>query len=121
MVRFVCPASCKVEKDIRVKSVCLAALSVAFLAACTASSYQGEPTNERRVQYACTNGENIEMRFFPLQGVGVLVRHGQPMELQQQPAASGFIYTNGPNTVRGKGNDLTIEIGRMVPIQCQAR
>lgn len=61
------------------------------------------------------------MRFFPLQGVGVLVRNGKPMEMQQQPAASGFIYSNPPTTVRGKGNELTIEVGGMVPIQCQAR
>ncbi len=61
------------------------------------------------------------MRFFPKQGVGVLVRNGRPMELQQQPAASGFVYGNGPTTVRGKGDELTMEIGRMVPIRCQAR
>jgi hypothetical protein len=61
------------------------------------------------------------MRFFPLQGVGVLMRHGKPMELQQQPAASGFLFTSGPHTVRGKGRELTIEVGRMVSIQCQAR
>jgi len=103
------------------KSAYFAVFSLALLAACTTPAYQGEPTNERRVQYACTNGENIEMRFFPLQGVGVLVRHGKTMELQQEMAASGFLYTNGPNTVRGKGNELTIEIGRMVPIQCRAR
>ncbi len=80
----------------------------------------GEPTGERRVRYVCDNREDIEMRFFPLQGVGVLVRHGKTVELQQLPAASGFLYSNGPITVRGKGDDLTVEIGRMVPIQCRA-
>lgn len=53
------------------------------------------------------------MRFFPLQGVGVPVRNGEPVELQEQRAASGFIYSNGPNTVRGKGSELFIEIGRL--------
>ena len=42
------------------------------------------------------------------------------IDLAQQRSASGFIYSNGPNTIRGKGDALTIEIGRMVPIQCQA-
>ena len=89
---------------------------------CSVPVQHGEPTGERRVQYICASGEEVvEMRFFPLQGVGVLVRHGKPMELQQQPAASGFLYTNGPNTVRGKGSELIIEVGRMVPIRCQAR
>ena len=60
------------------------------------------------------------MRFFPRQGVAVLVRHGMPIELQQQPSGSGFVYSNGPNTVRGKGDEITIEIGRMVPLACKA-
>ncbi len=60
------------------------------------------------------------MRFFPAQGIGVLVRNGMPIELQQQPAASGFLYSNGPNTVRGKGSEMTVEIGRMVPFTCKA-
>jgi len=107
------------------KPIPLAAPSILFFAllsgGCTAPAHPGEPTGERRVQYVCGNGEEIEMRFFPLQGVGVLVRHGKPMELQQQPTGSGFLYSNGPNTVRGKGNELIIEVGRRVPIQCQAR
>ena len=83
-------------------------------------SVTGEPTDERRVQFACDDGNTIEMRFFPLQGVGVLVRDGTNMELQQQISASGFIYSNGPNTVRGKGDELQLEIGRRAPIVCQA-
>lgn len=61
------------------------------------------------------------MRFFAQQGIGVLVRGGEALELQQQPSASGFIYGNGPVTVRGKGSELIIEVGRMAPIRCQAR
>jgi membrane-bound inhibitor of C-type lysozyme len=94
---------------------------VAALAACAADAPVGEPTGQRRVSFTCEHGQAIEMRFFPLQGVGVLVRDGQTMELQQQPAASGFVYSNGPNTVRGKGDELTLEIGRMRPISCRAR
>ena len=61
------------------------------------------------------------MRFFPQQGVAVLLRGGQTTELQQQPSGSGFVYSNGPITVRGKGDDLSLEIGHMVPIACRAR
>ena len=99
----------------------LSLLIVPLIAGCAAPPPQfGEPTGERRVRYVCDNREDIEMRFFPLQGVGVLVRHGKTVELQQMPAASGFHYSNGPITVRGKGDDLTVEIGRMMPIQCRA-
>ena len=71
-------------------------------------------------RFSCNDGDEVEMRFFNLQGVGVLVRHGETIELKQEPAASGFKYSNGPTTVRGKGDALTLEIGRMVPIECQA-
>jgi hypothetical protein len=49
------------------------------------------------------------------------MRNGENIPLSQQPSGSGFMYSNGPNTIRGKGNDLTVEIGRMVPIQCSAK
>ncbi len=85
-----------------------------------ATVYKGEPTNEIRTRFSCNDGDEVEMRFFNLQGVGVLVRHGESIELQQEPAASGFKYSNGPTTVRGKGDTLTLEIGRMMPIECKA-
>lgn len=103
------------------------ALIAALCAGCAAPSsqkhaneYKGEPTNEIRTRFSCNDGDEVEMRFFNLQGVGVLVRQGETIELQQEPAASGFRYSNGPTTVRGKGDALTLEIGRMVPIECQA-
>ena len=91
------------------------------LAACQTASDSALPTPQTRVQFRCANGEDVEMRFFPEQGVAVLVRAGETLELQQQPSASGFIYGGGPVTVRGKGSELRIEVGRMVPILCQAR
>ena len=91
-----------------------------LLAGCSTTPPQGEATGERRGRFACSNGERVEMRFFPAQGVGVLVRNGKATELQQQPAGSGFLYSNGPDSVRGKGNDITIETGRMAPLVCKA-
>ena len=85
-----------------------------------ANDYKGEPTNEISTRFSCKDGEEVEMRFFNLQGVGVLVRNRETIELQQEPAASGFKYSNGPTTVRGKGDALTLEIGRMIPIECTA-
>ena len=73
--------------------------SVLLLAACTAAPVKPQEAM-RSVTFGCDNGEQMEMRFFPAQGVAVLVRHGNPIELQQQRAASGFVYSNGPNTVR---------------------
>ena len=75
--------------------------------------------DEIRVLFACDDGQTVEMRFFPVQELAVMTRNGTTLELPQQVSASGFIYSNGPNTVRGRGNELTVEIGRRAPIQCQ--
>lgn len=77
--------------------------------------------DEREVSFFCMNGETVSVRFFPAQGVAVLVRNGNNIELQQQPTGSGFLYSNGPNTIRGKGDELMLEIGRMVPVPCKGR
>lgn len=78
------------------------------------------PQAQRRVGFHCVNGEAIELRFFPLQGVGVLVRDGQSHELQQQPAASGFRYEGGGYRVRGKGRELSVEGNGQAPLACTA-
>ncbi len=92
-----------------------------LLAGCQSADYSALSTPQTRVQFRCANGEDIEMRFFPLQGVAVLVRAGTTLELHPQPAASGFVYSDGPTTVRGEGRKLTIEAAHMDPICCQAR
>jgi membrane-bound inhibitor of C-type lysozyme len=103
------------------KRAVASSLMSVMLVACTSAPPPVPETPMRRIAFHCGNGEEVEMRFFPEQGVGVLVRDGRTMELQQQPVASGFHYSNGPNTVRGKGDEITIEIERMVPITCTAR
>lgn len=79
------------------------------------------PAQVREIPYACSNGQSLTVRFFPEREIAVLVRNDASIELRQQPSGSGFIYGNGPNTIRGKGDDLTVEIGRMVPWQCKAK
>ncbi len=102
-------------------AVAAAASALALLlTACTSASRQEKAVIERHVRFVCDNKESVELRFFPQQGVAVLVRHGRTIELQQQKAASGFVYSNGPNTVRGKGDEITVEVGRMVPLRCTA-
>ena len=102
-------------------------LFAATVATCLATACASKPPindsspDDREVAFTCSNGPDLSVRFFPAQGVAVLVRNGETMELQQQPSGSGFIYSNGPTTIRGKGDDLTVEIGRMVPLQCKAK
>jgi membrane-bound inhibitor of C-type lysozyme len=77
--------------------------------------------NPESVVFDCENGEVLRVRFVAEPARAVLMRQQHEISLPQQPSGSGFIYSNGPNTIRGKGNALTVEIGRMLPIQCQAR
>lgn len=94
-----------------------------LLIACAVGACSSSPpaSDDREVAFACTNGASISVRFSPASSTAILKRRGDSIELQQQPSGSGFIYSNGPNTIRGKGNELTVEIGRMVPIQCMAK
>lgn len=79
------------------------------------------PAEARAVVFRCDRGETLLVRFLPDRRAAVLVRNGQSMELPQQPSGSGFLYSSGIHTLRGKGEDLTVEIGRMAPLQCRAQ
>lgn len=94
---------------------------LAILASGCASTTTPDSPAELEVAFSCTNGESLSVRFLPEREVAVLLRNGDEIELQRQVSASGFIYSNGPNTIYGKGDELTVEIGRMVPIRCTAR
>lgn len=78
------------------------------------------PPVETRTQFRCDNGETVLVRFFPQQGIAVLERGGQNVELQQQRTGSGFLYSNGQTSIRGQGNDMTMTVGNMAPTQCRA-
>lgn len=100
------------------KALYLALTISSFLCACS-STPPASPG--RDVTFSCTNGESISVHFSLADDTAVLNRNGESISLSQQRSGSGFIYSNGPNTIRGKGNDLTVEIGRMAPIQCSAK
>ncbi|AEB86030.1 hypothetical protein ALDI51_13360 [Alicycliphilus denitrificans] len=99
------------------KAFALALLVTSISCACSSTP---PAQADRNVSFTCTNGESISVVFSPANGTAILVRNGENIELKQQPSGSGFMYSNGPNTIRGKGNDLTVEIGRMVPLQCSS-
>lgn len=67
-----------------------------------------QPVPMSRLIVSCDNGETRELRFFPEQGVAVLVVDGATTELQMEPAASGIRYAGFGTEVRGKGSDYTI-------------
>jgi membrane-bound inhibitor of C-type lysozyme len=102
------------------KTVIILLVLAISLFSCAVEQNKPSEIEMNRVQFNCDNGERVEVRFFPTLDKAVLVRNGKSVELKQQPSGSGFIYSNGPNTVRGKGREIMIDIGRMVPIRCEA-
>jgi membrane-bound inhibitor of C-type lysozyme len=97
--------------------VLITLIAAAAAAGCAGRSRETVPA-ELPVHFTCTNGDALDVTFVPARRVAVLIRNDKPVDLAQQPAASGFVYSNGPNTIRGKGDELIVEIGRMVPLQC---
>ncbi len=77
---------------------------------------------EMQVSYRCDNGETVQMRFFPQQGIGVLVRGGQNQELQGTATPPGFTYSGGQTSLRVSENRLQMQmtIGMMASTTCTA-
>lgn len=75
-------------------------------------------TRESRGLWKCDNGEEIEVRFFPDQGIAVLVRGGQNVEMQSVPTVSGFKYMSGPTSIEGKGEQFTLSVGMVATTVC---
>ncbi|WP_199554307.1 MliC family protein [Sandaracinobacteroides hominis] len=77
---------------------------------------------EMRVNYSCTNGEQVTVRYFPQQGVGTLVRGGQNIELQQQSSPPGFLYIGAHTVLRVQEDRLrmTMTVGNMAATNCTA-
>lgn len=88
--------------------------AVTFLgSACTAID-----TSSYTVEFDCERLGKVNVTFDDKQESAIVLLRGDNLVLLQQPAASGFYYSNGKTSIRGKGQVLTIEIGRMAPIQC---
>jgi hypothetical protein len=73
------------------------------------------------VTYDCANGESVSVRFPTGNGNAVLTRHGQTIELRWRASSQGFIFSDGPNTIRGKDAEMMLEIGSEVPVSCQSK
>ncbi len=78
------------------------------------------PTVQSRTRFTCADGSAIELRFFPEQGVAVLLRNGGSQELQAEPAGEAYRYRGDGVLVEGKDNSLNLTIGTTPDIACTA-
>lgn len=95
-------------------------LLATMLVGCATQSEPPAEDGTREVAFTCDNGETMRVRFMQSPAQAVLMRNGAEIVLPQQPSGSGFVYGTPRQTIRGKGDALTVEIGRMAPIQCTA-
>lgn len=102
-------------------SYVIPAAAIVSLSACAFAPPGAGQDKVIHVNFACANGERLDMRFFRDKGRALLVRDGKALELRQQVSGSGFIYGDGSTTVRGKGEELTVEAAGAAPLQCVAR
>ena len=101
------------------KMIALSVLVSCSISGCATAPQDGT-LQTREVLYTCTNGDAVAVRYSTPPDTALLLRNGAEIPLNQQASTSGFVYSNGPNTIRGNGNNLTVEIGRMMPIECVA-
>jgi membrane-bound inhibitor of C-type lysozyme len=74
---------------------------------------------ERRVTYACDRGPGLTVVY--TEGAARIVGSGgEDIVLPQRPSGSGFWYETPQHSLRGKGNEVTYTVGRMVPMTCKA-
>jgi membrane-bound inhibitor of C-type lysozyme len=99
----------------------LAALLTAGCASVPADKVAAGERSSNNMRFACGNGDKVEMQFFPDEGSSLLVRNGWTVALPAQATDTGYAYSNGPTTVRGQGDELTIQIGYLTPIWCRGR
>lgn len=111
------------------QSFCGAALVIslgAVLMACASTPLPAVPPPapaEMRVAYACDNGEQVSVRYFPQQGIAVLIRSGQNIELNGTSTPPGFTYSSGQTTLRVAPDRLAMQmnVGMMATANCKAR
>ncbi|WP_144318694.1 lysozyme inhibitor [Serpentinimonas raichei] len=76
------------------------------------------PTPMLRAHYACADGQRVEWRYFPQQGVAVLVRAGRTHELHPPPGRADTFAQPGLE-VRLGASSLQIRLDQHPPIDCQ--
>lgn len=72
------------------------------------------------VVYQCEDVVRLSVRFESDQA-RVSLPDGAVLSLPQQRAASGFWYSSGLHTLRGKGDEAEWTVGRRMPMACRAQ
>ncbi len=78
------------------------------------------PTPVQLTELSCEDGSQRTLRYFPEQGIAILMPDGVGRELQMEPVASGVRYAGGGTVVTGEGTQYLIARDGADPIACTA-
>jgi membrane-bound inhibitor of C-type lysozyme len=68
--------------------------------------------------FACDGGQRLQVRFTPFNAV--LESQGESVAMTQQPAADGFLYAGGGQSLRARGDDAMWTDGKGAVHHCRA-
>ena len=68
--------------------------------------------------FVCDGGQTVQVRFAPFKAV--LESQGVSVDMIQQPAASGFLYTGGGQGLRARSDEAMWTDGKGANHQCRA-
>ena len=81
-------------------------------------------TSKSNVIYTCSRGTRLSVNFTSThnkndENIAIINGFGkQAIILASKDVASGFLYSNGKYTLRGKDNKATWTVGRMADFHC---
>jgi len=78
------------------------------------------PTPERRVTYSCDRGPGLTVVYERRAARIVTPGDDRGILLPQKRSGSGFFYQSATHSIRGKGDEITYTVGRMVPMTCRS-
>lgn len=112
--------------DLAAKEAALAAGVAARGAAAVAAAVPAgpppgmRPTPMTLTRLACADGSTPTLRYFPEQGIAILMPDDVGNELQMEPVAAGVRYAGADLVVTGEGTSYTIARAGAEPIACTA-
>jgi hypothetical protein len=91
-------------------------LLCSFSVACTPESIH--EVRDYNATFVCDGNQRLQVRFAPFKAV--LESQGVSVDMIQQPAADGFLYTGGGQSLRARGDEATWTDGKNAAHHCRA-
>lgn len=92
-------------------------LLCAITAACAPETAKIQEVRNYQASFLCDGNQSLHVRFAPFQAV--LESPDTSVEMTQQPAADGYLYAGGGQSLRARGADATWTDGKGAVHHCR--